>query len=196
MRELENFRKYLTEKSTSQDLDKAMQQGLSKLNSIPSDLNDEDLSTVVKEQKEILTESITGLVIGGVLAAPKILQWIGTGVGAIAKFFTGNESEIAKWIEEKGEKWEKFYVKSISFVVRKTGFASAIWKKDGVQNDNLLYATSKVIYGIILAAAAGQAISGAITAASPIFTALEGVLGGVKVVEIVGIIPKVKQAIS
>ena len=101
MRELENFRKYLTEENTSQDLDKAMQQGLSKLNSISSNLDDEDLSKVVKEQKEILTESITGLVIGGVLAAPKILQWIGTGVGAIAKFFTGNESEIAKWIEEK-----------------------------------------------------------------------------------------------
>ena len=199
---MDNFdlKKYLAEGRLYEDetagLDKAMAKGLSALETGDSLLDDEDLSQVVKEDKEQLNESITGLVVGGILAAPKLIQWMGKGIGVIGKLLGKDESSIAKGIEKFGTKWEKLYIKAIAKVIKTTGFAKPLWMKGGKQNDSDLYAVSKVVYGVILAVAAGNAISAALSTSSPIVAALETVFGTTKVVEIIGIVPKVAQAIK
>ena len=94
-----DLKKYLAEgrlyEDETADLDKAMAKGLSALEMGDSSLEDEDLSQVVKEDKEQLNESITGLVVGGILAAPKLIQWLGKSIGVIGKFLGKDESSIA-----------------------------------------------------------------------------------------------------
>ena len=68
--------------------------------------------------------------------------------------------------------------------------------KDGKQNNKDLYAVSKVVFGVILAVAAGNAISAAVSTSSPIIAALESIFGGTKVAEIIGIVPKVAKAVA
>lgn len=177
------------------DLDKAMQQGLAALEAGSSSLKDEDLSQVVKED-EVLNESATGLIVGGILAAPKLIEWLGKAIGKISKLFGKDDSAIAKGIEKFGKKWEKLYVKTIAVIIKKTGFAEALWMKGGKQDNENLYALSKTIFGIILAVAAGNAISAAVSTSSPIIAALESVFGGTKVAEIIGIVPKVTKALT
>ena len=195
-----DLKKYLAEgrlyEDETADLDKAMAKGLSALEMGDSSLEDEDLSQVVKEDKEQLNESITGLVVGGILAAPKLIQWIGKSIGTIGKLLGKDENSIAKGIEKFGTKWEKLYIKVIAKVIKTTGFAKPLWMKDGKQNDSDLYAVSKVVFGVILAVAAGNAISAAVSTSSPIVAALEGIFGGTKVTEIVGIVPKVTKALN
>jgi len=195
-----DLKKYLAEgrlyEDETADLDKAMAKGLSALEMGDSALEDEDLSQVVKEDKEQLNESITGLVVGGILAAPKLIQWLGKSIGAIGKLLGKDESSIAKGITKFGTKWEKLYVKAIAAVIKTTGFAKSLWMKDGKQNDKDLYAVSKVVFGVILAVAAGNAISAAVSTSSPIIAALESIFGGTKVAEIIGIVPKVAKAVA
>ena len=195
-----DLKKYLAEgrlyEDETADLDKAMAKGLSALEMGDSALEDEDLSQVVKEDKEQLNESITGLVVGVILAAPNLIQWFAKSIGAIGKLLGKDESSIAKGITKFGTKWEKLYVKAIAAVIKATGFAKSLWMKDGKQNDKDLYAVSKVVFGVILAVAAGNAISAAVSTSSPIIAALEGIFGGTKVAEIIGIVPKVAKAVA
>ena len=164
----------------------------------PSSLKGEDLSeAVITEEKEIIDEAIGSLVVGGLLAAPKLVEWLGGAIKFLAKKFLGkDETKVADWIIKKGKKWEGLYIKAISAAVKLTGFAKQIWKKeDGSIDEQKLVLTSKVLFAVILAVAGGMAVKGVLSANSAIIQALESTFAGVKAVEIATIAGKVKAQI-
>jgi hypothetical protein len=175
-------------------IDDAIKGGASQLADLSS-LKEEEYKTTITTEGEILNESVTGLVIGGLLAAPKILEWIGKSINWIAKKLTGkDEVKIASWIEKNAHKWEKLYIKGIIAAIKFTGFASKIWKKeDGSVDEQKLVTTAQVLYVVILAVAAGAAAKSVLSPNSAVVKALEATFGSVKVSEIVGFLGKIKS---
>lgn len=179
-----------------EDIDNAIEDAAKLLN--PSDLKEIDLSEVlIAEEKEVLKEAVSSLVIGGLLAAPKLIEWLGKAIKFIGKKLAGkDENKIAEWIINFGHKWEKLYIKAIIIAIKTTGFASKIWKKeDGSIDEQKLVLTAKVLFAVILAVAGSMAIKGVLGTNSAIIQALESTFAGVKGVEIAGIIGKVKSQI-
>jgi hypothetical protein len=173
------------------EIDTAMKAGLSALTSGGASLDE------IKddEQPKELNESIVALVASGLLAAPKIIEWIGKAIGFISKPFQKDKDEnvIAKKIEHFAHKWEKFYIKVIIWVVKKTKFLQQIWMTpDKKIDEQKLLVVAKYIYAGLLAIAMGQAIGAVLGPASPIIKAIEGSLGGVKAIEIAQIASKIK----
>jgi len=155
----------------------------------PTDLKGVDLTKAVKEtldEDEILNEALATLVVGGILAAPKLINWLGKAIKAIQKFFNKkSETEVADSIAEFGHKWEKLYLKAIISVIKLTGFAKSQWKmKDGEIDEQKLVTIAKMILMVILIVAASLGIGGVISAKSSIVKALEGAFTGVKGTEI------------
>jgi len=179
-----------------EDIDDAVEAGAKMLN--PSELQEVDLSeSVITEEKEVLTEEITSLVVGGLLAAPKLMEWLGKAIKFIGKKLLGkDENKIADWIINKGHKWESLYIKAITAAVKLTGFAKQVWKKeDGSIDEQKLVLTAKVLFAVILAVAGGMAIKSALSSSSPVIQALESTFAGVKMSEIAAITAKVKSQI-
>lgn len=179
-----------------EDINNAVEDAAKLLN--PSDLKEIDLSEVlIAEEKEVLKEAVSSLVIGGLLAAPKLIEWLGKAIKFIGKKLAGkDENKIAEWIINFGHKWEKLYIKAIIIALKTTGFASKIWKKeDGSIDEQKLILTAKVLFAVILAVAGSMAIKGVLGTNSAIIKALESTFAGVKGVEIAGIIGKVKSQI-
>lgn len=179
-----------------EDIDNAVEDAAKLLN--PSDLKEIDLSEVlIAEEKEVLKEAVSSLVIGGLLAAPKLIEWLGKAIKFIGKKLAGkDENKIAEWIINFGHKWEKLYIKAIIIALKTTGFASKIWKKkDGSIDEQKLILTAKVLFAVILAVAGSMAIKGVLGTNSAIIKALESTFAGVKGVEIAGIIGKIKSQI-
>lgn len=177
-------------------IDDAVEDAVKLLN--PSDLKEVDLSeAVITEEKEVLKEAIGSLVVGGLLAAPKLIEWLGKAIKFIGKKLAGkDENKIAEWIIQFGHKWEKLYIKAIIVAIKATGFASKIWKNaDGSIDEQKLVLTAKVLFAVILAVAGGVAVKGVLSANSAIIQALESTFAGVKGAEIAGIIGKVKSQI-
>jgi len=186
----------LTEDETTDTISDAVEDALKLLD--PSDLKETDLSeAVITEEKEVLKEAVSSLVIGGLLAAPKLIEWLGKAIKFIGKKLMGkDENKIAEWIINFGHKWEKLYIKVIIMAIKTTGFASKIWKKeDGSIDEQKLILTAKVLFAVILAVAGSMAIKGVLGTNSAIIRALESTFAGVKGVEIAGIIGKVKSQI-
>jgi len=177
-------------------IDDVVEDALKLLN--PAELKEIDLSeAIITEEKEVLNEAVASLVIGGLLAAPKLMEWLGKAIKYIGKKLLGkDENEIADWIIKRGRQWEKLYIKSIIAAVKLTGFAKQIWKKeDGSIDDQKLVLTAKVLFAVILAVAGGVAVKGVLSANSAIIQALESTFAGVKASEILSIIGKVKSQI-
>ncbi len=172
------------------EVDSAMKAALSTLGDVES--LDE-----IQEEEHNLSESIVGLVGSGVLAAPKLLSWIGKAIGFISKAFKGkDESSIANSIESVAHKWEGLYLKAITAGIKATGLAKSVWKKeDGSIDQEKLKIASKIVYAIILALAAGNALKTVLSPETAIIRAIEGSLGGVKAVEISQIASKLKGKI-
>jgi hypothetical protein len=175
-------------------IDDAIKGGVSQLTDLSS-LKEGEYESTVTTEGETLNESVTGLVIGGLLAAPKILEWIGKSINWIAKKLAGkDEVKIATWIEKNAHKWEKLYIKAIVGAIKLTGFASRIWKKeDGSVDEQKLLTTAQVLYVVILAIAAAGAVKTVLGPGSPVIKALESTFGSVKVGEIVSFIGKIKS---
>jgi hypothetical protein len=177
--------------SNDTEIDTAMKAGLSALTSGGASLDE------IKddEQPKELNESIVGLIGSALLAAPKIVEWIGKAIGFISKPFMKDkdENEIAKKIEHFGHKWEKLYLKAIMWVVKKTKFAQQLWlTPDKKIDEQKLLVVAKYIYAGILALAVGNAIKTVLGSASPVIKAIETSLGGIKAGEIATIASKVK----
>ena len=200
-----DYKKYIAnnpllkeEKDTEiEAIDDAVEDAIKLLN--PSELKEIDLSeAIITEEKEVLNEAITSLIIGGLLAAPKLIEWLGKAIKYIGKKLLGkDENKIADWIIEKGHKWEKLYIKAIIVAVKLTGFAKQIWKKeDGSIDEQKLILTAKVLFAVILAVAGGMAVKGVLSTNSVIIQALESTFAGVKGTEIVGIANKIKSKIT
>ena len=170
------------------DADAALSQGLSALKDL------EEVEGV--EIEEDLNESVTGLVVSGLLAAPKILEWIAIAIGKISKAFSGSdENKAADTINKVAHKWEGYYLSAIKFAVKKLGIAKSVWSVDGKVDEDKLKTTAKILYAVILALAAGNAINAVLSPSSAIIKALEGALGGIKGTEIVQIVSSIKGKI-
>jgi hypothetical protein len=170
------------------DADTALSQGLSAL---------KDLDEVEGvEVEEDLNESVTGLVVSGLLASPKILEWIGKAVRYISKAFTGNdENKAADKLHDIAHKWEGYYLSAIKFAVKKLGIAKSVWSVDGKVDEDKLKTTAKILYAVILALAAGNATNTVLSHGSPAIKAIEGALGGIKGTEIAQIVSSIKGKI-
>jgi hypothetical protein len=199
-----DYKKYIAnnpllkeEKDTEiEAIDNAVEDAIKLLN--PSELKEIDLSeAIIAEEKEVLKEAVSSLVIGGLLAAPKLIEWLGKAIKFIGKKLAGkDENKIADWIINFGHKWEKFYIKVLVNAVKLTGFASQIWKnKDGSIDEQKLVLTAKVLFAVILAVAGSMAIKGVLSTNSVIIQALESTFAGVKATEIAGIANKIKLKI-
>jgi len=186
------YKKLLEEEQTNDsEIDAAMKAGLSSLTSDGASLDE----IKDNEHPQELNESILALIGSGLLAAPKILEWMGKAIAFISKPFMKNKDEntVAKKIEHFAHKWEKVYIKAIMWVVKKTKFVKDIWmNKNGNVDEQKLLTVAKYIYAGILAIAMGNAIGAVLGPASPIIKAIEGSLGTVKAVEIAQIASKVK----
>jgi len=173
------------------EIDAAMKAGLAALTNEGKKL--EEIKDNNNSQE--LNESVVALIASGLLAAPKIIEWIGKVIGWISKPFNKNKDEnaIAKKIEHFAHKWEGVYIKAIIWVVKKTKFVQQIWMTpDKKIDEQKLLVVAKYIYAGILAVAMGQAIGAVLGPASPIIKAIEGSLGSVKAIEIAQIAAKVK----
>jgi hypothetical protein len=179
------------EENDDSEIDSAMKAGLAVLTS-----GGESLDEIENDkQPQELNESIIVLVGSGLLAAPKILEWIGKTIAFISKPFMKNKDEnvVAEKIKHFAHKWEKVYIKAIIWVVKKTKFVKDIWmKKDGNIDEQKLLTVAKYIYAGILAIAMGNAIGTVLGPSSAILKSIEGALGGVKAIEIAQIVSKIK----
>ena len=191
---LTNNSRVLSEENNDSEIDSAMKAGLDALTSGGESLNEmED-----DEQSQELNESIIALVGSGLLAAPKILEWIGKTIAFISKPFMKDKDEnvVAEKIKHFAHKWEKLYIKAIIWTVKKTKFVKDIWMtKDGNIDEQKLLAVAKYIYAGILAIAMGNAIGTVLGPSSAILKSIEGALGGVKAVEIAQLASKIKGQI-
>jgi hypothetical protein len=199
-----DYKKYIAnnpllkeEKDTEiEAIDDAVEDAIKLLN--PSELKEIDLSeAIIAEEKEVLKEAVSSLVIGGLLAAPKLIEWLGKAIKFIGKKLAGkDENKIADWIINFGHTWEKIYIKVLVNAVKLTGFASQVWKnKDGSIDEQKLVLTAKVLFAVILAVAGSMAIKGVLSTNSAIIQALESTFAGVKATEIAGIANKIKSKI-
>jgi len=167
------------------DIDDAVDDALKLLD--PSELKGIDLSeAIITEEEAVLNEAVDpAFVISGLLAAPKLLEWIGAAIKGIAKKFGKNETKIANWIIKKGRKWEKLYLKAIIAAVKFTGFAKGQWKrKDGDIDRQKLVTTAKIIYLVIIVTAASLSVGKILKVHSAVIMALDSLFVGVKVSEI------------
>jgi hypothetical protein len=179
------------EENDDAEIDSAMKAGLSALTS-----GGESLDEIEDDNRpQELNESWVGLIISGLITAPKIIEWIGKTIAFISKPFMKDKDEnvVAEKIKHFAHKWEKLYIKAIIWTVKKTKFVKDIWmKKDGDIDEQKLLTVAKYIYAGILAIAMGNAIGKVLGSSSAIMKSIEGALGGVKAVEIAQLASKVK----
>ena len=174
--------------SEEQEIDQALSSGVNAL---------QDLSSLDEIEEQPLEESVVGLVISGLLAAPKLIEWLGKGISIITRPFVGkDENTVAKNIIKFGHKWEKFYIKAIIAAIKFTKFGKQLWMlPNNKVDEQKLVSLAKILYGVILSIAAGNALKTVLSSSHPILTAIESALGGVKAIEIAQIASKVKGQI-
>ena len=161
-------------------------------------LNDPSNKNLVKEEKEQLEEG-AGLIISTILSFPKLLALLVKLIKKVAKFFGKDTTaeKAAEWIEKKGHQLEKKYVKFIMKIIKVTGFAKKVWKKEDGKVDMIkLKETAEILLAVVLAVAAfsaGNTAYSEITGAngSAVLGAVEGVLSGIKTSEVAQIVAKV-----
>jgi hypothetical protein len=183
----------LNEEANDPEMDAAMKAGLSALTSDGASLTE----LANEEQPKELNESAAALIGSALLAAPKVIEWIGKTVGAISRFYSTKDNPddpaFVKKIVHFAHKWEKLYIKAIIWVVKKTNFAKALWTTDDSKVDEQkLVVVAKIIYAIILSMAIANAIGTVLGSGSAVLKGIEGALGGVKAVEIAQITAKIK----
>jgi len=170
-----------------------------KLNLILEGVTKEDINAVHESEKPLVNEAVVSIIVGAVLAAPKLMEYLGQVVKFIVKIFRklfkgGGESEegentVSNWIEKNGHTLHKKYIKIVMKVVKLFGVAKTVWKEkqSGKVDIKKLKLTAEVLLNVAIAIAGASAIGGAVSAfssGSPIIGAIESGLGGIKGVEL------------
>jgi hypothetical protein len=165
----------------------AMDDGLDALKSGLSKLKGYKAPEPKKEAR--VNEALGPVIISGLLAAPKLIEWLGQAVNYIAKKMSKNKDiQTGKGIEEFGKKWESGYISIIKFAVKTTSFLKSEWlSKDGKVDEDKLKLIAKILYAVILGIALTSAVKGIISPGSAILKSLEAVFGATKAVEIASI---------
>ena len=192
-----DYKNYLADGGVNQQLTEAqIHEEIEKI--FEEFLNDPSNENLVKEEKEQLEEG-AGLIISTILSFPKLLALLGKLIKKVARLFGKDTSaeKAAEWIEKKGEGLERKYIKFLMKIIKATGFAKKIWKKEDGKVDMIkLKETAEILMAVILVVAAFMAgntayseITG--TNGSTILGAVEGVLSGIKTSEVAQIVAKV-----
>tara|TARA_B100000900_G_C20339165_1_gene617472 strand:- start:50 stop:667 length:618 start_codon:yes stop_codon:yes gene_type:complete len=170
-----------------------------KLNLILEGVTKEDINAVHESEKPLVNEAVVSIIVGAVLAAPKLMEYLAQVVKFIVKIFRklfkgGGESEegentVSNWIEKNGHTLHKKYIKIVMKVVKLFGVAKTVWKdkQSGKVDIKKLKLTAEVLLNVAIAIAGASAIGGAVSAfssGSPIIGAIESGLGGIKGVEL------------
>ena len=170
-----------------------------KLNLILEGVTKEDINAVHESEKPLVNEAVVSIIVGAVLAAPKLMEYLAQVVKFIVKIFRklfkgGGESEegentVSNWIEKNGHTLHKKYIKIVMKVVKLFGVAKTVWKdkQSGKVDVKKLKLTAEVLLNVAIAIAGASAIGGAVSAfssGSPIIGAIESGLGGIKGVEL------------
>lgn len=187
-----DFKSYLAEGGINQQLTEA--QIYEEINLIFEEFLNDSVNENIIEDKTQLEESVIGLIAGGLLSAPKLLELLGKLVGKISKLFNKEQTEdsLGAKIKSIGENLEKKYISVLMKAIKITGLAKKVWKKeDGSVDEEKLNNTAEVVFAVILAIAALSAGSSFIKDPSSIFGAVEGGLSGVKGSEIANIVSKI-----
>lgn len=169
------------------------------LNLILEGVTKEDINAVQESEKPLINEALVSIVVGAILAAPKLMEYLAQVVKFIVKVFRklfkgGGENEegentVSNWIEKNGHTLHKKYLKIVMRVVKVTGMAKSVWKdkESGKVDIKKLKLTAEVLLNVAIAVAGASAIGGAYSAmssGSPIVAAIETGLGGVKGAEL------------
>lgn len=184
------------------------------LDSLLEEVTDQDRELVKESETKLLNEaSITSIVIGAVLAAPKLLEYLSKIVAFVAKIFrkfvkgdqdaTG-ENKVTDWLHSKGHTLHSKYLKLVIKAVKLFGVASSVWKnEDGSVDEAKLKLTAEVLLNVAIAIAGSAAIYGAVGAAvkgKAVFAAIEGSLGAIKADELATAVkelgPKIASAVK
>ena len=105
---------YINEEEIAND---AMDDGLDALKSGLSKLKGYKAPESKKEAR--VNEALGPVIISGLLAAPKLIEWLGQAVNYIAKKMSKNKDiQTGKGIEEFGKRWESGYISIIKFAVK------------------------------------------------------------------------------
>jgi hypothetical protein len=184
---LRNILEQYVNETEEKQSDDAMKAGLSALESGLSGLKGYEAPEPKKEGK--INESPAAFIASGLLAAPKLIEWLGQAVNFIAKKMSKNKDiATGTGIKEFGKKWEKFYINILVKGIKLTGFVESQWKdKDGKIDEEKIKLVAKVLYAIILGIALTSAVKGVISPGSAIVKSLEAVFGTTKAVEIASI---------
>jgi hypothetical protein len=184
---LRNILEQYINETEEQAADAAMKGGLSALESGLADLKGYEAPEPKKEGK--VNEALAAVIGSGLLAAPKLIEWLGDAVNFIARKMSGNKNiQTGKGIAEFGKKWEHFYISILIKGVKLTGFLESQWMgKDGKPDQDKLKLIAKVLYAVILGIALTTAVKGIISPGSAIIKSLEAVFGTTKAVEIISI---------
>jgi hypothetical protein len=170
-----------------------------KLNLILEGITKEDINAVHESEKPLVNEAAVSIIVGTILAAPKLMEYVAQLIKFVVKIFRklfkgGGEDEegenkISNWIENNGHSLHRKYIKIVMRFVKLTGLAKAVWKdkQSGKVDVKKLKLTAEVVLNIAIAIAGTNAIGAAhsaLTSGSPIIAAIEGGLGGIKGVEL------------
>ena len=177
-----------SDSSADSDVNQGMSDAISNLKSGLANLKNVKIDEPKKES--LINESIGSIVASGLLAAPKLIEWLGKAIAFISKKFAKkDESSAAKNIEKFGKKWENIYIKLLEGAIKMTGFLKSTWKKeDGKVDEEKLHLIAKVLYAVILGVALASAVKGVIHPNSLVLKSIEAILGTVKATEIAAII--------
>jgi hypothetical protein len=196
-----NFKNYLAAGGVDQQLTEAqIHEEIEKI--FEEFLNDPSNKNLIKEEKEQIDEAIGGLIVGGILSAPKLIALLGKLIKKISKVFGKDTSEegVGAWIEKKGEQLEGTYIKGLMKAIKFTGLAKKIWKKeDGSVDKEKLHDTAEVLFAVILVIAgamAGGTAFDALRNGQGLMAAVEGGLTGIKGSEILAIVQKIAPKLA
>jgi hypothetical protein len=184
---LKNILEQYIRENEAEKADDAMEDGLSALKSGLSALKGYEAPEPKKEGQ--VNEGLAAVITSGLLAAPKLTEWLGQAVNFIAKKMSKNKDvTTGKGIEKFGKKWEKFYINILIQGIKLTGFIESQWKdENGKVDEEKVKLVAKVLYAVILGIALTTAVKGIISPGSAVLKSLEAVFGTTKAVEIASI---------
>lgn len=175
------------------------------LNRILAEVTEADKKAIEESEKSLVNESITSIVVGAIMAAPKLIEYLAKIVKFLVKIFrslvkgredeTEGENAFSNYLMKKGHQLHDKYLLLVIKAVKLFGIAKSEWKdENGKIDEEKLKLTAKIILNIGIAIAGTMAIGGAISYAAKgnaLYAAIEGSLGFTKADELLAAVKEI-----